>query len=106
MSSFVAALNNDMNAYDVNPKEKIFESIWKEYESVILQSLVTSFGLDFIVHDQHGGDVDTVHNVRQISIDPEMKYKNYNNSVKYCQTFEKTPNRFRLKHYINNKIKK
>ena len=83
MSSFVAALNNDMNAYDVNPKEKIFESIWKEYESVILQSLVTSFGLDFIVHDQHGGDVDTVHNVRQISIDPEMKYKNYNNENDY-----------------------
>lgn len=68
MGSFVAVLNNGMNAYDVDPKDNVFESIWKEYESVILQSLVTSFGLDFIVHDRHGGDVDTVHNVRQIGI--------------------------------------
>lgn len=83
MSSFVAALNNGMNAYDVDPEDNIFESIWKEYESVILQSLVTSFGLDFIVHDRHGGDVDTVHNVRQIGIDSEMKYKNANNENDY-----------------------
>lgn len=83
MSSFVAALNNGMNAYDVDPEDNIFESIWKEYESVILQSLVTSFGLDFIVHDRHGGDVDTVHNVRQIGIDSEMKYKNVNNENDY-----------------------
>lgn len=83
MSSFVAALNNGMNAYDVDPEDNIFESIWKEYESVILQSLVMSFGLDFIVHDRHGGDVDTVHNVRQIGIDSEMKYKNANNENDY-----------------------
>lgn len=83
MSSFVAALNNGMNAYDVDPEDNIFESIWKEYKSVILQSLVTSFGLDFIVHDRHGGDVDTVHNVRQIGIDSEMKYKNANNENDY-----------------------
>ena len=83
MGAFVATLNNSMNAYDVDPKDNVFESIWKEYESVILQSLVTSFGLDFIVHDRHGGDVDTVHNVRQIGIDPEMKYKNVNNESDY-----------------------
>ncbi len=83
MSSFVATLNNGMNAYDVDPEDNIFESIWKEYQSVILQSLVTSFGLDFIVHDRHGGDVDTVHNVRQIGIDSEMKYKNANNENDY-----------------------
>ena len=83
MRAFVAALNNSMNAYDVDPKDNVFESIWKEYESVILQSLVTSFGLDFIVQDRHGGDVDTVHNVRQIGIDPEMKYKNVNNESDY-----------------------
>lgn len=83
MEAFVATLNNSMNAYDVDPKDNVFESIWKEYESVILQSLVTSFGLDFIVQDRHGGDVDTVHNVRQIGIDPEMKYKNVNNENDY-----------------------
>lgn len=83
MDSFVGALNSGMNAYDVDPKENVFESIWKEYESVILQSLVTSFGLDFIVHDCHGGDVDTVHNVRKIGIDPRMEYKNVNNENDY-----------------------
>ncbi|MFR2768279.1 MAG: hypothetical protein ACLTAI_08320 [Thomasclavelia sp.] len=45
-------------------QKTMYLSIWKEYESVILQKdLVTSFGLDFIVQDRHGGDVDTVHNV-------------------------------------------
>lgn len=83
MSSFVTALNSSMNVYDVDPEDNIFESIWKEYESIILQSLVTSFGLDFIVHDRHGGDVDTVHNVRQIGIDSEIKYKNANNENDY-----------------------
>lgn len=83
MSSFIAVLNNGMNAYDVDSKDNIFESIWKEYKNVILQSLVTSFGLDFIVHDRHGGDVDTIHNIRQIGIDLEMKYKNANNENDY-----------------------
>lgn len=83
MGSFVAALNNGMNVYDVDPEDNVFASIWKEYESVILQSLVTSFGLDFIVQDRHGGDVDTVHNVRQIGINPEMKYKNTSNESAY-----------------------
>ena len=83
MSSFVASLNNGMNTHDVDPEDNVFDSIWKEYERVILQSLVTSFGLDFIVHDQYGGDVDTIHNVRQIGKDSKMKYKNANNEKDY-----------------------
>ena len=83
MESFVVELNNSMDKNDFNPKHKVFDSIWKEYERVILQSLVTSFGLDFIIRDQHGGDVDTVHNVRKIGDDPEMKYKNTSNEKAY-----------------------
>lgn len=30
MGSFVAALNNSMNAYDLDPKDNVFESTWKE----------------------------------------------------------------------------
>lgn len=81
MTAFVAELRNGTNP---DLKENVFYDIWKEYESVILQSLVTSFGLDFIVHDRHGGDVDTVHNVRQIGIDAEMKYKNANYESDYA----------------------
>lgn len=80
MSSFVGELSAGIS---LDPEENVFRGIWKEYERVILQSLVTSFGLDFIVHDQHGGDVDTIHNVREIGKNPSMKYKNVQNQADY-----------------------
>ena len=40
--------------------------VLKELEKTVLQNLVQSFGLDFILlEDKRGGDVDTIHNVRQ-----------------------------------------
>lgn len=72
-TAFVAELRNGP---DMEPEDNVFRSIWAEYERVILQSLVTSFGLDFLVHDQHGGDVDTIHNVREIGSDSKMEYSN------------------------------
>lgn len=80
MGSFVAELNNG-NSFD--PEENVFTSIWNEYERVIMKSLITSFGLDFLVRDQHGGDVDTIHNVREIGKDPDMFYKNSSNKTDY-----------------------
>ena len=72
---------------EMEPEDNVFKSIWAEYERVILQSLITSFGLDFLVHDQHGGDVDTVHNVGKIvkgeKYDPQMKFKNSLNEEAY-----------------------
>lgn len=47
-----------------NPAGNVFDGIWNEYEKVVLHSLLTSFGLDFLVHDQQGGDVDTIRSVR------------------------------------------
>lgn len=61
----------------------VYNSIFEQYEHVIMQSLITSFGLDFLVHDQHGGDVDTIHNVRQIGKDEQMRYKNKRNEEAY-----------------------
>ena len=61
----------------------VYNSIFKQYEHVIIQSLITSFGLDFLVRDQYGGDVDTIHNVRQIGRDEHMKYKNKKNEDAY-----------------------
>lgn len=61
----------------------VYNSIFEQYEHVIMQSLITSFGLDFLVRDQHGGDVDTIHNVRQIGKDEQMGYKNNRNEEAY-----------------------
>lgn len=79
----------------------VYNNIFEQYERVVIQSLITSFGLDFLVRDQHGGDVDTIHNVRQIGKDDQMTYKNkkneeaYNNRGKYNRAdFEKSGTNF------------
>ena len=41
--SFVKQINND---YDV--ETNVYDSIFKQYERVVVQSLITSFGLDFL----------------------------------------------------------
>ncbi len=67
----------------VKPGGSVYVDMFQQYERVIVDSLITSFGLDFIVRDQHGGDVDTIHNVRQIGKDELMKYKNSANETVY-----------------------
>lgn len=73
------------SSYTFKPErnEEVLDSIFKQYERVIVESLLTSFGLNFIMQDQHGGDVDTIHNVRQMDIDSKMKYKNKSNQADY-----------------------
>lgn len=75
MSEFIKNLNKSVSP---DPENNVFADIWKQYERVVLHSLITSFGLDFLVHDQHGGDVDTVRGVR------EGIYKNLDNAVAYA----------------------
>lgn len=58
-----------------NPRENVFNNVWSEYEKVVLRSIVTSFGLDFLVTDQNGGDVDTLRSAR------DGYYKNTSNDV-------------------------
>lgn len=72
-NNFTEALNSGMHP---EQEHSFFQNIWNEYERVILQSLVTSFGLDFLVHDQFGGDVDTVNNVRAGKESGELHFKN------------------------------
>lgn len=71
MPNFISLLDNA----PVPTKGNAYESIFAQYERVIIQSLLTSFGLDFIVRDQHGGDVDTIHNVRAMDTDSKLYYK-------------------------------
>lgn len=70
--------------FSPDPSEPVMDSIFQEYERVLVESLVTSFGLDFLVHDQYGGDVDTIQNVRQIGQEgSQMTYKNKENAAAY-----------------------
>lgn len=75
MSEFINDLNNTISP---DPENNVFADIWKQYERVVLHSLITSFGLDFLVHDQYGGDVDTIHSVRE-----GVPYKNPQNAAAY-----------------------
>lgn len=65
------------------PDDNVMDSIFKQYERVIVESLITSFGLDFLVNDRHGGDVDTIYSVRQINKDEDMTYKNKANQASH-----------------------
>lgn len=80
--SYVMSVGNN---FSPEPTEPIMESLFQQYERVLVESLITSFGLNFLIVDRHGGDVDTIHNVRQIGIDPQMEkgYKNENNRAAY-----------------------
>ena len=60
-------------------EQTVFSEMWKAYRNVIIHSIVTTFGLDFIVQDQHGGDVDTIHNVRETG-----QFKNTQNAEAYA----------------------
>lgn len=64
-------------------EESVYDSLFKQYQKVVVDSLVKTFELDFFVKDVHGGDVDTIHNVRQIGKDEKMTYKNKQNQADY-----------------------
>lgn len=78
--TFVAKVKKET---EFSEQEPVLDSIFKQYEKVIVESLITSFGLDFLVTDQYGGDVDTILNVRKIGKDSQMQYKNSLNKELY-----------------------
>lgn len=78
-NNFVNQINNKYNL-----KTNVYDSIFAQYERVVVQSLITSFGLDFLVQDRYGGDVDTINNVRMITSDSNMDYKNAHNAEIYA----------------------
>lgn len=61
--------------------------------------MFTSFGLDaLLVNDQYGGDVDTIHNVRQIDSDPNMHYKSERNRKAYENRGEYNSTKYHSHH--------
>lgn len=79
-NNFVREIKPD---FYCNQTESVFGSLFKEYERVVFRSLLSSFGLDSFIKDQYGGDVDTIHNVRQIGDNSPMTYKNAANATAY-----------------------
>ena len=67
-----------------DPIEDTYDTLFGQYEKIVVQALVSSFGLDFLIQDQYGGDVDTIWNVDQIGKDPKMTYKNKQNAADYA----------------------
>lgn len=84
-NAFAASLDKNFN---FDEKEPVINTIFQQYERVVVESLISSFALDFLIADLHGGDVDTIHNVRQIDNDPLMTYKNKANEQAYNQRGE------------------
>ena len=87
MGNFVIAASNNF-VVEEDEKQSPLKTIFKQYESVIIESIITSFGLDFIIKDQYGGDVDTINNVRKVGqSSPDGKdvmiYKNKQNEQNY-----------------------
>ena len=67
----------------IAPDESLFDELFILYKHEIFKSLLYTFEMDFLMNDQHGGPVDTIHNVRQIGEDPRMVYKNTENALDY-----------------------
>ena len=86
--------NELQHNFVIDPQEPVTDSLVSQYERVIVDSIIKSFGLDFLLFhnaDRHGGDVDTIHNVRQIGTDPEMQYKNAANQQAYADRGDYDP---------------
>ena len=79
-SSFTQGIDKSFNS---DPSESVLEALFREYEHVIFKSIITSFGLDALIRDQYGGDVDTIHGVRSIGTDPLSHYKSAENRKAY-----------------------
>lgn len=102
-NSYVCCVGTDFRP---EPEAPIMESLFQQYERVIVESILSSFALDFLIKDQHGGDVDTIHNVRKIGKDDQMTYKNKANEEAYRNHVEKDPYDSRKYHSHKNYIEK
>lgn len=101
-NTFVASISDAPTLY---AEESLRVSLFEEYKRVVIESLISSFGLDFLMGDRHGGDVDTINNVRQIGSDERMTYKNkkheenYNNRGVYSHSEYHKDERFASKKH-------
>lgn len=57
--SYAASVGQD---FDPDPSEPVLETLFKQYEKVLLTSLVISFGLDFLIEDHPGSNTNNLQN--------------------------------------------
>ena len=62
--------------------------------------------MDFIIQDQYGGDVDTIHNLEQVGKNSEMRIKNADTRTKYKNRGDYDSHKYHGDNYIetNRKI--
>ena len=100
MTSTFVSMSTNQFVPSVN--RSVFSEIFDQYRRVIIESIITSFALDFLITDQHGGDVDTIHNVRAIDHDDRMHYKNAANEANYANRGNYNSNEYHSdSRYIN-----
>lgn len=99
---FLEQLNNSK----ISEEGPILQNLWGEYQKIIVRSLITAFGLDFLIKDYFGGDVDTVHNVKNgVSYKNAQNEKDYDNRGKYDSSALHADKRFRdYKRDIKSKM--
>lgn len=83
---FVEALGDGVGQPDSH--ESGFRYIIRQYEEVVVRSLITSFGLEMFIQDRRGGDVDTINTVRDPSV---TDYANKRNQRDYENRGEYNP---------------
>ena len=100
MTSTFVSMSTNQFVHSEN--RSVFSEIFDQYRRVIIESIITSFALDFLITDQHGGDVDTIHNVRAIDHDDRMHYKNAANEANYANRGNYNSNEYHSdSRYIN-----
>lgn len=79
-----------MNESTFQPTPFTFEDFLSQCKQHFFENLYTTFLPDFLlehsdlfIKEQHGGGVDTVHNVRKMHNDPKITYKNPDNHYNY-----------------------
>jgi hypothetical protein len=90
--NFVSVVDRDFNP---EPEDSVFDNLYRQYERVVFQSIITAFSLDAFIKDQRGGDVDTIHNVRS-----SVEYKNAANKKAYEERESYNSHAYNNKEYI------
>ncbi len=96
---------DQLNNSNMPSEGPVLQTLFDEYQKIILRSLITTFGLDFIIRDQNGGDVDTVHNVRAgVSYKNPQNEQDYQNRGKYdTKSLHSDPRFTKYKKEVKNK---
>ena len=80
MDEFLAKIKEeDVSIY---ADDSVFKEIFRVYEKVVIESLITAFALDFIKASEYGS-VDTIRSVRDIGFKNEKHEAAYNNRGEY-----------------------